>query len=40
MNLSILYSENGLEDTNQSISFARNSEWCNSQIGDAWYAAF
>ncbi|MFP3155977.1 DUF4885 domain-containing protein [Lachnospiraceae bacterium ZAX-1] len=40
MKLNILYSANGLEDTNQSISFARDSEWCNSTIGDAWYAVF
>lgn len=28
----------GVEDSNQSISFAQNSEWCNSKIGNAWYA--
>jgi len=40
MTLSILYSVNGLEDTSQSISFARNSDWCKSKIGNSWYAAF
>lgn len=40
MTLNILYSASGLEDANQSISFARNSDWCKSTIGDSWYAAF
>ncbi len=40
MTLSILFTANGLEDVNQVISFAENSSWYQSTIGDSWYAAF
>jgi hypothetical protein len=38
MKLSILYGQNGLVDTKQSITFANNSEWLKGIIGSSWYS--
>jgi hypothetical protein len=38
MKLSILYGQNGLVDTKQSITYANNSEWLKSIIGSSWYS--
>jgi hypothetical protein len=38
MKLSILYGQNGLVDTKQSITFANDSEWLKGIIGSNWYS--
>jgi hypothetical protein len=38
MKLSILYGQNGLVDTKQSITFASDSEWLKGIIGSSWYS--
>jgi hypothetical protein len=38
MKLSILYGQNGLVDTKQSITYANNSEWLKGIIGSSWYS--
>jgi hypothetical protein len=38
MTLSILYGQNGLVDTKQSVTFANDSEWLKGIIGSSWYS--
>jgi hypothetical protein len=38
MTLNILYGQNGLVDTKQSVTFANDSEWLKGIIGSSWYS--